>query len=569
MMYQTKILFFIVLLGSLFISYPQAVFEPVYNPIYPFLERMNLKGFITLNDETSPFSRKMISEKLLEISNQKSKLNLVENEELEWFMKEFFPEILREQRVTDTLTTFNIVKNDAFDGIKSILYPSKYSLTDRIRLYGYNDKKFSLNLSPRAGYEIKYFGDKKGHSRWIGLRVFGSYGNNFAAFFDYVDRGDYFITDRRKDFASETSFFINNAGTSRIEYSDMRGGVTVDWQWATLSLQKDYINWGHGKNGQLILSSNATSFPHIYLTFQPVEWFRCFYIHGFLNSLVIDSSASYYNHWGNEKPFLREEYVGKYFVANQLTFTPYRDVDISVGNIFVYSGRLRPEMFIPFIYYKVMDHNTGRGGVDDGNGFIFFDFSIKHPHTFKFYSTILFDGLNIREILSDNNWYTSPFGFTVGIKKVDFIFDNIDFSIEYTRNNLWLYEHKDETTTYKHIDYNLGHWIGQNADNIKIMIDYLPISRMRLSAYLENFRKGGLEDISYVYERNKPQLGFLYSPVRKDFRIGFKTQYEIIHEFIWNFEYRYTSVTDEDIKRTLDFQLGSKHNFVFSLSYGY
>ena len=535
----------------------QTVFEPMGNRVYGFLERMNLKGFITLNDETRPFPRRMIAEKLVEIKTVQGKLNSVERDELEWFSKEFYPELT---------SLSGIITNPP--GFSSV-YPSfKAPENDRIRLLGYRDSLFSFNLSPRGGYELKYWGDEQGHSRWWGLRMYGTYDDYFSASFDYMDKGEYFITDWQKEFSSETSFFINNAGASRIEYSDMRGGFTLDWKWGTLSLQKDYVNWGHGENGQLVLSSNAASFPHIYLTLQPAEWFRFYYIHGFLNSLVIDSSASYYNRWDSEKPFLRQEYVGKYFAANQFTLTPYNGVDLSLGNIFVYSGRLRPEMFIPFIYYKVMDHNTARGAVDDGNGFLFIDLSVKHPKTFKFYTTVLMDVLEMRDLLK-GIWHTSWFGVTFGAKKIDLLIPNLDVSLEYTRLNPWIYEHKDETTTYKHINFNLGHWIGQNADNIKLSLDYLPISRLNINLFAENFRKGGLKDINWAYENAKEKQEFLYAPVRRDFRLGLKAGYEIIHEFFGEFEYRYTSVTDEDLTRSLDFQLDSKHNFTISLGYGF
>ncbi|NMB82984.1 MAG: hypothetical protein GYA14_14320, partial [Ignavibacteria bacterium] len=302
----------------------QTVFEPMGNRVYGFLDRMNLKGFITLNDETRPFPRRMIAEKLAEIKTVQGKLNSVERDELEWFSKEFYPELT---------SLSGIITNPP--GFSSV-YPSfKAPENDRIRLLGYRDSLFSFNLSPRGGYELKYWGDEQGHSRWWGLRMYGTYDDYFSASFDYMDKGEYFITDWQKEFSSETSFFINNAGASRIEYSDMRGGFTLDWKWGTLSLQKDYVNWGHGENGQLILSSNAASFPHIYITLQPADWFRFYYIHGFLNSMVLDSGAMYYNRWDSEKPFLRQEYVGKYFAANQFTLTPYNGVDLSLGNIFV------------------------------------------------------------------------------------------------------------------------------------------------------------------------------------------------------------------------------------------
>ncbi|MDY0084215.1 MAG: hypothetical protein RBR74_13610, partial [Ignavibacteriaceae bacterium] len=49
--------------------YSQVVFVPVENGIYDFLERMNLKGIIKLDDEVKPYSRNYIAGKIIRIVN--------------------------------------------------------------------------------------------------------------------------------------------------------------------------------------------------------------------------------------------------------------------------------------------------------------------------------------------------------------------------------------------------------------------------------------------------------------------------------------------------------------------
>ncbi|MCZ7610952.1 MAG: hypothetical protein M5U17_12420 [Ignavibacterium sp.] len=67
------------LIGLLFFSvsvfqnssdiYPQVVNVSVDNGIYDFLEKMNLKGLIKLDDEVKPFSRNYIAGKIIEVVN--------------------------------------------------------------------------------------------------------------------------------------------------------------------------------------------------------------------------------------------------------------------------------------------------------------------------------------------------------------------------------------------------------------------------------------------------------------------------------------------------------------------
>ncbi|MEO8399269.1 MAG: hypothetical protein ABI550_05555, partial [Ignavibacteriaceae bacterium] len=236
------------------------------------------------------------------------------------------------------------------------------------------------------------------------------------------------------------------------------------------------------------------------------------------------------------------------------------------GNSFVYGGSPRWEMFIPFMYYKVMDHNTGRQGIDDGNGQIFFDLKVLHPEKFKFYGTLLIDVLEVRQILKGTFW-TSWFAYTLGAKKTDLFFDNISFSLEYTKINPWVYENRDEVSSYKHLNYSLGHWIGQNADELSMQLDYKPLSRLNLSLLGKIVRKGGLDSLIFAYQK-KTKMPFLYSPRRNEYSIGINAKYEYLHDLFIEGYYRYSDINDEDNLRTPDWMLGSKHSFGISLYYG-
>ncbi len=124
-----------------------------------------------------------------------------------------------------------------------------------------------------------------------------------------------------------------------IEFSDVKGGVNFNWKWGAVSLIKDDIKWGHGRFGQLILSDKPNSYPQIRLFLNPVKWLRFYYMHGWLNSLILDSSQIYYSHLNSAQPKVHQQYISKYIAANMLTVTPVDNLDISVGNSVVYSGR--------------------------------------------------------------------------------------------------------------------------------------------------------------------------------------------------------------------------------------
>ncbi len=58
-----------------------------YTRIYDFLDELANDGFIELNSAIKPYSRKFISEKLLEAQNQDNYLNRRQRKEIEFFFK--------------------------------------------------------------------------------------------------------------------------------------------------------------------------------------------------------------------------------------------------------------------------------------------------------------------------------------------------------------------------------------------------------------------------------------------------------------------------------------------------
>ena len=163
---------------------------------------------------------------------------------------------------------------------------------------------------------------------------------------------------------------------------------------------------------------------------------------------------------------------------------------------------------------------------------MYFDVSVKYPENFQFYSTAFIDVTEVRNILS-NDFENTWVGFTVGGKSVNALIDNLDITVEYTRLNPWVYEHKDEVTTYKHIKYYLGHWLGQNADQFRVQLNYQLLRGLKFKAFAELIRKGGLDEIYYAYKgMDEKDLPFLYSPVRNDKRFGIDVTYEYMHDLV-------------------------------------
>lgn len=536
---KTYFLFILFLFVSVEIS-SQVVPVPHYDKVYDFLDGLYIRGIIDVPTEVRPYSRKDVADMLLEANTERAKLNALERQELDWYTEEY----AYEMGLADE--------------------------TERWRAYSYEDSLFSFQFSPIIGMGFNSTGSSSGRVQWWGVRAFSSYSDWFGASIDARDKGEYGDTrDPAKFFTPKTGAFINGTPENGIEYNEIKGSITINNELGSISLIKEYELWGHGQYGQLIHSDKSASYPHIKLVLKPVEWMRFYYMHGWLSSLVDDSIYFYPTERGtDENPSYRKKYKDKYIAANMLTIMPAEWLDLSLGNSAIYSDMgVQPEYLIPFMVYKFLDHNAGRSNDYGGNGQIFLDALFKYPRNVQFYSTLFLDMTEVRNVLSEN-FSNTWFGITAGLKaSVDPLIENLDVNVEYTRVNPWVYTHYIPTATYEHLNFPLGHWIGQNADQLRIQFDYSFLPRLRTSFYFERARKGGLDDINKAYLDDVTEP-FLYSPVREDIRFGLKAHYQIFHELYAEGFYEYSDITDEDPNRTPAYLLGTNNTFSLRVWYG-
>ena len=573
----------VMLVGGLF---AQTVFTRVDHPVYGLLSRLDARQIIDFNSEVLPLSRMEIAQLLLRIEDSRDKLNPLELQELRFFREEFALEVTKSQshEVTTSPLTPLLRGEGNTQEVASIILPStsrrgvggeveegsRGEVSERYWLFAYTDDQFALRVSPLAGYGVRSVAGETNTIRWPGLKFFGYGGDWFGASFEYVDFGETGSnTDRNKRFSPITGAYVNLQSGSTFEYSDVKGSVSFTWKWGNISIIKDYQTWGHGQFGQVILSTKAPSFTQIRFHANPVSWFRFNYFQGWVNSLIYDSSAAFWSHTESVSPSRIIPYKDKFVVANLASFSVMDELDLSIGNAFVYGPNFRFETLIPFLYYKVMDHNTGRIAADDGNGMIFSDFKVRFPKDYLFYGSTYIDVINLRDLLNgrfDNQWLA----FTIGAKRFNLFIPNLDVSIEYSRVNPWNYENRNDLASYKHLGYQLGHWIGQNADQLRFQVNYSHIRGLRHFAYLEWVRKGVEGDIAIAYNTTKYGIvEFLQGPLRKDFRFGLETTWEPYHEVKLRGYYELSMISDEDPMRTPTYLRGTQHAFGLIASYGF
>jgi len=107
----------------------QAIYVPVDDPIYDFLDRMHISSVITWDGAILPATRNEIALVLLQADGRRSMLSRVEDEELDYYMREYSYEL----------------KADGY---------SKNEIDPRWHLFSYRDSIFSVKLDPILGESV-------------------------------------------------------------------------------------------------------------------------------------------------------------------------------------------------------------------------------------------------------------------------------------------------------------------------------------------------------------------------------------------------------------------------------
>ncbi|MCH7516756.1 MAG: hypothetical protein IIB08_06495 [Bacteroidetes bacterium] len=155
-------------------------------------------------------------------------------------------------------------------------------------------------------------------------------------------------------------------------------------------------------------------------------------------------------------------------------------------------------------------------------------------------------------------------GFTIGASAVDLPLDNLTLTLEFSKIYPFVYDHFIQTQTYESASYILGHWMGNNNDQVYGAIKYRFLRGLEASVWARYIRKGENGNIEDQY--TQPQPPFLFGLRTNYTYFGTLIKYEVIHELFvrLRFQYMRTSQQQED----LSFINNDVSEFHFAIYYG-
>lgn len=516
----------IIILCLFFINtlFAQVVWEPVSShQIYNFLDELSADQIIEINSVIKPYSRQYIAEKLQEANEKISVLNNRQKSELQNFITEYAIETN-----SQLPTKWDIFKK------KSDL---NFSI-DPIGLY-YRDSLFKFSFTPIYGriYYIKQ-NDNAYHNRGGG-KINAYIGKNVGIYANVQDNYIKNYVFGKKNYLTQYeggNYKFNVGGREGGDYSEMRGGITLNWDWGSIGLIKDNNEWGDNYNGANIFSSRSPSFAQIKLQMSPTKWFDFNYFHGWLVSMVVDSSRSYITSNGD----FRAIYRNKYIAANMFTIRPFKNLNISAGNSIVYSDiNIQPAYLIPFMFYKSIDH-TINSEIDNQNSQMFLNISSKNIKHLHLYGSLFVDEWSFSRLSEPNRRnFTS---IKAGLSISNLLIKNYSFIAEYTQTNPLTYKHRVSSITYATNNFNLGHYMIDNARDIFLAIRVTPVNKLKVELYGNIAQKGNDNQYVLIPGQRLDEFPLLKDIIWEKNELGLNIDFCPLQKLVFNFGYCWSNV---------------------------
>ena len=519
-----------------------------YTQVYDFIDELADMRIISVSSVVKPYDRNQIAAWLMEAAEVDSLLSVRQRKELLFYLndfalecegmydgivqwsnvgkvvnkklwKEFFELRMEngELRITDishgTHGEHGILSpTDSLLPTPCSLLP-KFSLSLLQPAFHYADKNFECKINPILGMDLTMNGHGMVMHRWYGAEIRADIVDHVAVWGSIRDHSysgehldeAYFKSvgqSKRQGALLSQPGFLNNLPGGRYhamsyggDYGEIRAGIKAYSWWGSIGLVKDNLQWGDSYNSSIIISNRAPSFPMIELKLNPCKWFRLDYIHGWLVSEEKDSTSYYIESnpiTGIDKKLYNN--ARKYIAANMLTFTLIKGLNLSVGSSIIYgNSNLFAAMSLPISFFNSVDYQMA--GSND-NSQIFLNIStrnLKHTH---FYASVFVDEFNVGR-LKKSNLEHNFIGWKVGGRVSNWPVKDLSLTAEFTRTILTTYNHPIELLKWTSNGYNLGHYLGDNAQEVYVALAYKPVRGLSLElSYV-----GATKYNQYYYDR--------------------------------------------------------------------
>ena len=497
------------------------------NGIYNFLDELANIKIIDLNSATKPYSRMIIAMKLKQAIASREKLNKRQNKDLDFYLRDYNLELQSNLKY--------------FKQTKGLFHTKEnFGIPLSPLAFVYKDSLFTFSLRPVWGIygSVTQNNNSNVYHRWGGAELFGTIGKHFGFFASLRDNyeSNILVTPDYLTMEEGAAWKESSKGG---DYSEMRGGISYAWNWGSVLLAKDHFQWGDSYHGSNIFSGRTPSFPYLQLQMKPVKWFDFTFITGWLVSEVVDSSRSY-----KEPNGLREYFFNKFLSAAIITFTPWKDLNLSIGNsVISCSKNYNPAYLSPFLFYTNSTKNgdSAQNANYGRNSQFFFNISSRQIRHLHLYVSVFIDDLGSKKF-SDSTTFNC-ISYKAGFRASNLLKSNLTFTAEYTRTTPHKYTDPVSTLSFESNKYNLGNYLKDNSQEVFISLGYRPLRGLMLDLSWNWAEHGGTKD-----KKTLETVVWSYNDIKME------VSYEFINNTYVNIAYQNLTITGDPKLSPLIFQ---------------
>ena len=460
-----------------------------YTKVYDYIDELITDGIVVNQTAVRPYTRNQIADMLVQAQKADSLLSNRQRNELKFYLNEF---ALENELMVDNYIQYTDHRTFSL------------SLIDPQFSYKSLNNMFKFRIRPILGADIT--GSKKGVlvQRWWGaelqmdiakhLSVWGSLRDNSWngnwLNQDYYPSSNARINGARIHYGASQAMPALSplAGVQYKEasyggdFSDSKGGINLYSWWGSIGIQRESLSWGDAYHSSNILSGRNPAVPMITLQLTPCRWFQFDYFHAWLVSNVIDSTTYYLenttqgtNALPNYRPY------NKFMAANMFTFTPVKQLSISFGNSIVYAEQtIQAAYLIPIAFYKSLDHLLTKGvRTQNQNSQAFASLSLRPLNHLHLYGSFFLDEIKFSRF-KPSEPENNPISYLVGFNWSGWPVDGLSLRGEFMRSYIACYTHSIDVLTWESNSYNMGHYMGDNAQSIYGELAYRPVRGLLL-----------------------------------------------------------------------------------------
>ncbi len=460
-----------------------------YTKVYDYIDELITDGIVVNQTAVRPYTRNQIADMLVQAQKADSLLSNRQRNELKFYLNEF---ALENELMVDNYIQYTDHRTFSL------------SLIDPQFSYKSLNNMFKFRIRPILGADIT--GSKKGVlvQRWWGaelqmdiakhLSVWGSLRDNSWngnwLNQDYYPSSNAQINGARIHYGASQAMPALSplAGVQYKEasyggdFSDSKGGINLYSWWGSIGIQRESLSWGDAYHSSNILSGRNPAVPMITLQLTPCRWFQFDYFHAWLVSNVIDSTTYYLenttqgtNALPNYRPY------NKFMAANMFTFTPVKQLSISFGNSIVYAEQtIQAAYLIPIAFYKSLDHLLTKGvRTQNQNSQAFASLSLRPVNHLHLYGSFFLDEIKFSRF-KPSEPENNPISYLVGFNWSGWPLDGLSLRGEFMRSYIACYTHSIDVLTWESNSYNMGHYMGDNAQSIYGELAYRPVRGLLL-----------------------------------------------------------------------------------------